>query len=733
VNKDAVLKVLPLEIPDRAFPATKPRGTLPVRLVERPGEDFEVAWASIVGIEFFEQKLLAEAQRLTAAGEFDGAYDYYARLIREDPSLPGLDDAINAYLQKNALAAYQKSNYAKSLALLTALYDRSPEFPGVGRALEAVTGRMIASYIKDHDYAAARRMLDVWRTRYKTVSTTAIGTWEQQFHAAAKQQLAEAGRLFRSKQFGEARKAVARALNIWPDLAGAQDLLAQIDREYPHAIVGVFEASPRRPTPRIDNWAAMRTSRLVEPTIVELYDFGSEGGMYRSPLGELELDNTGRRLQILGNALASTPDEGFVLSPAHALARYLLQLADTDNDRQRGEYEALIKSVSVEPQGGVVIEWSRRHVRPEALLQLPLPSGDWEAVELAAVMAQGPFRLAETNGELSTFQANDDPNAVESPKLIAILEETFTDDELAVKALSRGEIDVLDRAPPWHLQRLRSMPGIRVESYRLPTVHVLIPNYERRLAGNREFRRALCYAIDRERFVQQVLLGGAKISGFEVLSGPFPVGSSLSDPIRYAVNNQVQPRPYDPRLASMLVSVAWTTIHTIGDKVPDDLPPIPELVLVHPADPIARAACESIKRHLQAIGLSVTLQELSTQELLDGTVEYDLRYAELAIWEPVVDAWTLLAPGGLAGLCTHPMNLALRQLEGASNWADVRSRLASIHQLAHNDLPVIPLWQTVNYFAYRTTLTNVGGSPVVLYQDAAKWQIRPPQLSLREN
>ena len=74
----------------------------------------------------------------------------------------------------------------------------------------------------------------------------------------------------------------------------------------------------------------------------------------------------------------------------------------------------------------------------------------------------------------------------------------------------------------------------------------------RPLLAKREFRRALCFGIDRKWIVDRVLLGGTKRPGFEVVSGPFPTGLSLSDPIRYGNNNQLTPRPFEPRLAAIL-------------------------------------------------------------------------------------------------------------------------------------------------------------------------------------
>jgi ABC-type transport system substrate-binding protein len=363
------------------------------------------------------------------------------------------------------------------------------------------------------------------------------------------------------------------------------------------------------------------------------------------------------------------------------------------------------------------------HVRPEALLQIPPPA------------AAGQFSVADYAPQQVLFAARRPTNGAPSA-IRAVVEQSFADDEAAFAAIVSGDIDVLDRVPPWQLARLRTVPGLRVESYRLPTVHVLIPNISRPLLAKREFRRALCFGIDRQWILERVLLGGAKQPGFEVLSGPFPVGASLSDPLRYGSNNRITPRPFEPRLAAILAAVAWSGVQKpAGNKeAPADLPEIPELTLAHPREPVARIACQAIQTQLTRAGIPITLREFSADELLSGTVDCDLRYAELAIWEPLTDARPLLGPGGLAGDLRSPyLDAALRELDKATNWNDVRARLAELHEIAHHELPVIPLWQTVNYFACRTALRGIGDKPVLLYQDIDEWApLTDANVALRE-
>ena len=66
---------------------------------------------------------------------------------------------------------------------------------------------------------------------------------------------------------------------------------------------------------------------------------------------------------------------------------------------------------------------------------------------------------------------------------------------------------------------------------------------------------------------------------------------------------------------------------------------------------------------------------------------------------------------------------ALRRLAQAQNWGEVRERLLDVHRVVHNEVTIIPLWQTIDYFAYNKRLHNVGESPVWLYQNIQQWRV----------
>jgi ABC-type oligopeptide transport system substrate-binding subunit len=99
-----------------------------------------------------------------------------------------------------------------------------------------------------------------------------------------------------------------------------------------------------------------------------------------------------------------------------------------------------------------------------------------------------------------------------------------------------------------------------------------------------------------------------------------------------------------------------------------------------------------------------------------------LRYRELAVTEPIVDLQRILGEGGIAGKTSAIMNLRLKELQRATSWNEIQDRTREVHRLAHDELPVIPLWQTVNHFAYRDWLQGLGKEPLALYQDVREWR-----------
>ena len=63
-NKNALLKVRPLDLPERRVPARpNPDEELEIRLFDRPRKVYSVAWGHIVEVKLFERMVLDDAER----------------------------------------------------------------------------------------------------------------------------------------------------------------------------------------------------------------------------------------------------------------------------------------------------------------------------------------------------------------------------------------------------------------------------------------------------------------------------------------------------------------------------------------------------------------------------------------------------------------------------------------------------------------------------------------------
>ncbi len=759
-NASATIETVLLDMPERRVPDALPtEGSLKLRRLSHPSIPYEVDWSAIDKIELYEQMLLAEAERLTAAAEYAEAFQYYSFLATNYAQLPALEAALQSHLWREASAAYVAGNRDQAWPVLQALYLRNPQYSRLAGAVLAVSDDLIAARLKQKNFAAARAVVDALEHTFPKIPLENVARWRARFETDAQEQITKARAALAAEQFSEARDAVTMARAILPSIEGGEELWKQIQTIAPEIRVGVAQAATTTAPSEIPTWPAERVAGVADPRLVKMADFGAEGGVYASEWGDLTTSDDGLKTTIRLSPAAILRG----LTPA-AVALQLSEMARADGAQGHEDLASLAKSISIAGGQDVVVHWRRPHVRPEAFLQAPLR---WiTTAERSPGLWFEPMSDGDPSHEQRYQRTGPRNAAANEPRFI--VEQVFDDDEAAAEALIRGDVDVLDRVPPWQVERLGEAEGIVVAPYRLPTIHVLIPNFENPLLQSRDFRRALLYGIDSESIVEEILLAGQSRPGFRTLSGPFPAGSSRSDPVGYAYNNDIAPRPYEPRLAALLSGVARQTLakreadakkaeqaakaaaekkegssspgdgQTVGEppseEPPKDVPPAEDandgeltppppdpLILAHSAEPLASLACQSIKIQLDGVGIPVKLVQFPGAAPA-ADLKYDLLYAELAVWEPLLDARRLLGRGGVARRTSPLIDLALDDLARSENWNQARAQLNEIHRIAHYDLPLLPLWQTANYFAYRKSLEGVGQAPVSLYQNLSAWR-----------
>ena len=728
-NNGAVLRVQRLELPDGRLPEDpRPTDKLVVRLLEQPEPAYEILWRSIEKVELFEQLVLKKANELVTAGKLDEAYDYFKFLEEDYPKVPELAASIEDYLYAEAKASASAGHFDAALAILRELHRRNPKRSELEKALGVSTEKLLEKYVGGDDYSSARQLL---RNLGEVFPQHAIvAKWEGRFKEEAGAKLDEARKALDAGELRKAGAAARRLVHVWPTLPEAKELLEQIHQKHPRVVVGVGVPAVACRTEWPDDWASRRSGRLLYRTLCEFTGPGPEGGMYRCPVGQVQIAEgpvQGERITELGRRLAFEikPDvrisaDGAILTGLH-VSRRLLTLADPADPAYRVDWAELLAAVAVRDVFHVDVDLRRTHVRPEAFLQTtlfpPVDSNDSEPPRDSV----GPYMVhSRTEGEVC-YLPNEHYFATSPGQPKEIVERYFRGGSEAIRALLRGQIDVLDRVNPWDLQRVRSAKDLVVERYAAPLVHCLIPNVRKPLLSRRAFRRALVYGIHRGAILDR-LTGGEKLPGCQVISGPFPPGIEYGGPLGYAYDEGIEPRSYEPRLAIALAELTVKEVAAAEKKKGKPWKTMPKLVLAHPPHEIARTACIAIRHQLGLIGIPIVLKELPPPAAVQISDENDLVYAELAVWEPVVDARRVLAADGLSGGCSPYMSLALRQLDEAVDWRQVRDKLRQIHRIAHHDVAVVPLWQLTDYFAYHRSLGDVGAGPVSLYQNVEQWR-----------
>lgn len=718
-NDNTVLQVEPLDLtPKQIASKLKTRGKLIVHPKDSPDKTFEVQWHNIVKLETFGELVLNEGIRLTESGKFDEAYDYYLFLQQKMPNTPGLKEAFEKSLQAEVMEANKNEKFDAALALLRELHRRNPNFPKIDNALGKMTDLLVVRYVEKGDYASARRLLRDLAAAYP--EHPIVVQWRERFHGETAPLLAEARAAAEAGQWSKAADLVRRIVAVAPDMPGARELALTAHRKYPRVIVGVCSLAADFTPGRLNDWNARRDSRLIYRTLAEFAGPSIEGGNYICPVGEISSTELGRRLDIKIKPGVRWASGDATLGNADVSMR-LLEMAVPGDPFFRLDWADLIGAVSIRGAYGVEVELRRAHVRPEAMLQIVLAPQDYRASSGQPPPPNGPLTVKSRTERETVFAANPQYFAHQPGQPMEIIERRYDTVAQAVRALRRGDIDVLDRLNPWTLSAVRQEGGFAIQPYALPLVHCLVPNPRRPLMNDRTFRRALVYGIHRKAIVEQ-MLGGAEIPGCVATSSPFPLSTGPNDPMGYASDDRIAPRPYEPRLAIALAGVALQNYIDSKAGKESGITEMPTLVLAHPADEIAAGACASIQLQLKLLGIPVELRPIAGPMPARVPDDVDLLYAELSTWEPVVDARRLLGEDGMAGECSPYMSQALRRLDEAVEWGQVRECLHRVHGIAHADVAVVPLWQVVEHFAYRERIQGIPLSPVSLFQNFEQWR-----------
>ncbi len=711
------VKVLPMPLANRKVP-TSPSGSLSFSVVGLEAQRFAAKWSDIAKVDLWEDRLQREAKTRIDQGDFVGAYPFLAVLLRDYPTIPGLRALRADFLIKDAARRFRAGELEPTLAMLEELRRFDPTFKPelVFNVISQVTDSLMQRMVDRKELEQAQQLLARMKKNYPGNQVTAIAKWDNTFLEMAKQRQEVAIAARDVKDWRTARQAALDSLFLYPTIEGGKELMREIAKEYPLVRVGVMqEASELDPT-RIENWPARRAGRLVYRTLFEMRGTGAEGGEYDFILGDSE--QSPDRLQFdmsLAPQKMRPPLDKFT---SQILADLLADRARPGTPGFSAPWAATLSQLTLRGPQQLTSMMRQPHVLPASLLQIRI---DGEMLGMKRGDPTGVYnRIMNEQGE-TRFKLIGEPSVPTQPREIVELKmETAAK---AVSSLLKGDIDVIDHLYPGDANRLRRSNQVVVENYPLPTVHMLVPCSDHAYLADRNFRRALIYGIDRQDILRGELLENQESQGCRVVSGPFPAGIEANDPLAYAYNEQVIPRTYQPQLAKLLVILATKQMEAAAERKKEKPPTLEPIRLAVPNDDLSRVACEAIKTQWEAMGLKVEMVDLPIGQAMPAAATADVVYVVVAVWEPTIDARRILGQDGLAASNDQFVGLGVRQVEAANTWREVRDRLQELHATVNHELPIMPLWQVVDAFAYRRDVVGIGRDIVSLYQNVERWRL----------
>lgn len=718
------IKVAPLPFPDRTVPTDQAGKKMIIVWLEQPDKKYEISWDDIERIELYEQIIMREIQEMVAAKDYAGAFRYIGFLYRNYPNTPNLEGMRKNLLLENGAYLFSQKEYEEALVVMESLYRGDPNYETskVSVAISRLADLIIGETMSKNDLPRSQRWIRRFESEFPQLDLSGVTKWKNELQSMAQAKMDECLALKEQKKYRAAKDMAVEVLATWPDLAGINETIAELNEIYPSIRIGVMQKAIRFEPSNLINWSGRRGGALLVRSLFELRQIGTEGGNYAVPLGKFTQSDDRRGLNITLNGIDGKEVRQW---DAYWVAQWIASRADPNAPDYLPAWASVFRDVVVTSPGQLDVRLQNPHILPQALMQWPFPQELFSALsEQERLKVETTYQLGPVDERTNAYVFRE--GAKRSDKQPVEITEVYYSNPIdARNDLLRGEIDAIDQIFPADATALASQEGIRIDTYALPTVYSLVVRptahaYMKKL----EFRRALMYAIDREKLLYDEILGGVNKDDGRLVSGPFPAGVSVDDPLAYAYDFSVQPYAYQPRLAKLLVTLTQKNLEEAAKKAEKPVEPLKPVRLGVPSLETMSVAGGAMVQQWQAIGIPAELVILPPGEVLDQDGSCDLVMVAAAVWEPATDADRFLGEGGPAAVDDPFIVQGLKSLRGARNWREVRARTQELHRLVHYHLPILPLWQIIDRFAVRNSIQGVTPRPVTLYQDIQRWRLK---------
>jgi len=377
-------------------------------------------------------------------------------------------------------------------------------------------------------------------------------------------------------------------------------------------------------------------------------------------------------------------------------------------------------------------------VLPAHLLR-DLPRDQWKTAPFGrAPIGDGPYRFVRWKAGETLELVADSSFAPARPYIRRVIWRFTPNLQVAVMQVAAGEADAAEvLGPPDFVKQAQAAPQLATYPYKGSTYgymgfNLAAPGDSTRphpLFGDRQLRRALTMAIDRERLVHSVFGDLAKVP-----PGPVSQLSWIWDPATREL-------PYDSAgAARLLTRLGW--IDANGDGIRDhNGTPLAFRLLVPTTSGIRRQYARLLQEQFRLMGVDVQLDEVDFSTFLARARagQFD---ALLNAWstDPTPSAgipqtWTGAGVGhSNYGRYVNPAfdRLVDRTVASAANRAAARRNWRSAIEMLNQDAPAIFLFAPDNVAAVDRRVTGVAIRPDSWLALLRSWRIPADRLTDRD-
>jgi len=351
----------------------------------------------------------------------------------------------------------------------------------------------------------------------------------------------------------------------------------------------------------------------------------------------------------------------------------------------------------------------------------------------ASPVGTGPFNVAEVSARRIVLAAN--PDFYRSRPYLDRLEFFFYPNDASVyEARKHGDVAGVARVLPEHLASIRADKAMNLYSAPLSGYNLVYLNLDRGIFQDIAVRQAMMWALDRQKLVDEILDGQGV-----VISSPILPSSWAYDPTGTQFRRDLR------KAKDLLEEAGWFDNNGDGVRERGELK-LEFTLATNEDDPTRVALIEAIGRQLAEVGIRVTPQTVSWEELVSQMLKLRRYDAVLSGWQnlpadPDPYPYWHSSQANEDGLnfANYISEEADRLLENARSTEDREARIEyyrRFQEVFARDVPSLLLYQPVYNYAVDAQVQNVQLGPMVSSADRfrtiSSWYIATQRLLYSE-